>query len=66
MVIRIEWSKTSQKQLKQIFYFYSNEANRRVADKIITKITEQVSILYQNPLAGQKEPLLIEYKEEYR
>ncbi len=66
MVIEVEWSKTSQKQLKQIFNYYSREANRRIADKIISKITEQVSILYKTPFAGQKEPLLIEYNEEYR
>jgi plasmid stabilization system protein ParE len=54
MEIRIEWSELSEKQLKDIFDYYSFEASPRIARKIINKIIDRVSILEGNPLAGPK------------
>jgi len=66
MEIRIEWSELSEKQLKDIFDYYSFEASSKVAKKIINRIIDRVSVLESNPLAGQKEDLLSNYPENFR
>ena len=64
--MRIEWSELSERQLKDIFDYYSFEANSRIARKIINKIINRVSILESNPFAGPKEALLCNYPEDFR
>jgi plasmid stabilization system protein ParE len=64
--IRVEWSEQSERQLKDIFDYYSFEVNPRFARKIINKILNRVTILESNPLAGPKEELLTDYPEEFR
>jgi addiction module RelE/StbE family toxin len=66
MEVKIEWSELAEKQLKDIFDYFSMRANSRVATKIIDKITERVDVLYHNPFSGQKEELLAEYPDDYR
>lgn len=66
MEIRIEWSEQSERQLKDIFDYYSFEVNPRIAKKIINRILNRVSILESNPSAGPKEELLSDYPEEFR
>lgn len=66
MEIRIEWSELSEKQLKDIFDYYSYEVSSGVAKKIINRIIDRVSILERNPLAGTKEELLNDYPENYK
>lgn len=66
MEIRIEWSELSEKQLKDIFNYYSIEGSPITAKKIINKIIDRVSILESNPLVGSKEELLKDYPEDYR
>jgi len=66
MEIRIEWSELSERQLKDIFDYYSVEASTRIARKIVNRIVDRVSILENNPFAGPKEELLSNYPEEYR
>lgn len=66
MEIRIEWSELSERQLKDIFDYYSVEASTRIARKIINRIVERVSILENNPFAGPKEELLSNHPDEYR
>ena len=66
MEIRIEWSELSERQLKDIFDYYSFAASSRIARKIINRILERVSVLETNPLVGPKEELLVEYPEDYR
>jgi addiction module RelE/StbE family toxin len=66
MEIKIEWSDLSERQLKDIFDYYSYEANTRTARKVINKIINRVTILENNPFAGPKEELLRSYPEEYR
>jgi toxin ParE1/3/4 len=66
MEIRIEWSELSERQLKDIFDYYSFVASSRIARKIINRILERVSVLETNPLVGQKEELLVEYPEDFR
>jgi toxin ParE1/3/4 len=66
MEIRIEWSELSEKQLKDIFDYYSLEVSPRIARKLINKIIARVSILESNPFAGPKEELLNGYPEDFR
>jgi toxin ParE1/3/4 len=66
MEIRIEWSALSERQLKEIFDYYSVEANPKVARKITDQIIDRVSILENNPFTGPKEELLSDYPEEFR
>jgi len=66
MEIRIEWSELSERQLKDIFDYYSIEVSPRIARKIINRILNRVTLLESNPLAGPKEELLANYPEEYR
>ena len=66
MEIRIEWSELSERQLKDIFDYYSIEVSPRIARKIINRIVDKVTILESNPLAGQREELLLEYPEDFR
>lgn len=66
MEIRIEWSELSERQLKDIFDYYSMEASPGIARKIINKITDRVSILEANHLVGSKEELLKDYPEDFR
>jgi len=62
----IKWSQLSERQLKEIFDYYSFEISPRIARKIINKIIVKVSLLENNPLVGQKEELLIDYEEDFR
>ncbi|NOU18694.1 MAG: type II toxin-antitoxin system RelE/ParE family toxin [Bacteroidales bacterium] len=66
MEIRIEWSELSERQLKDIFDYYSLEVSSRIARKIINRILDKVTILESNPSAGPKEELLSNYPEEFR
>jgi toxin ParE1/3/4 len=66
MEMRIEWSDLSEKQLKDLFDYYSIEASPEIAKKLINRIIERVTILKSNPLAGPKEGLLNVYPEDYR
>lgn len=66
MEIRIEWSELSEKQLQDIFNYFSIESSPRIARKLINKIIDKVSILENNPFAGQKEELLTSYPQDFR
>ena len=66
MEIRIEWSELSERQLKDIFDYYSLEVSPEIARKIINKLIDRVSILENNPFAGSKEELLSRHPEDFR
>ena len=66
MEISIEWSELSERQLKDVFDYYSFEVSPAIAKKLINRIIDRVSILESNPLAGPKEELLSEYPEDFR
>ncbi|MEI6678115.1 MAG: type II toxin-antitoxin system RelE/ParE family toxin [Mariniphaga sp.] len=66
MEVRIEWSDLSERQLKDVFDYYSLKASPEIARKLIRRIIDKVSILESNLLAGQKEELLNEYPEDFR
>lgn len=66
MEIKIEWSELSERQLKDIFDYYSFEVNARIARKIIKRLIDKVSVLENNPFAGPQEELLSDYTEDFR
>jgi plasmid stabilization system protein ParE len=66
MEVRIEWSELSERQLKDIFDYYSIKASPRIAKRIINRIINRVGILENNPFSGAKEELLKDYPEEFR
>ncbi|MFZ4456356.1 MAG: type II toxin-antitoxin system RelE/ParE family toxin [Bacteroidales bacterium] len=66
MEIVILWSEIAERQLKEIFQFYSEQANTNVARKIVTQLIDRVTILKNNPLAGQKEELLANSEVDFR
>lgn len=66
MEITILWSQTAEGQLKEIFQFYAIQAGKSVARKIVTKLIDRVSILTNNPFAGQKEELLANSDIDFR
>jgi len=66
MEIRIEWSDLSERQLKDVFDYYSIEVSPAIAKKLINRIIDRVTILESNPLAGPKEELLSEHTEDFR
>lgn len=66
MSFKIIWSEFSETQLDAIHKFYSLHANHQIADRIVYKILNEVSILKNEPLIGQKEPLLKERTTVYR
>jgi len=66
MEIKIEWSELSERQLKDIYDYYSFEAGPKIARRIISKLIDRVSILESNPLVGPKEELLNNSPEDFR
>jgi toxin ParE1/3/4 len=65
MEVRILWSDTSQRQLQDIFDYYSLKAGIRVAKKVVNEIVEKSIQLEMNPLIGPKEPLLEQALYDY-
>ena len=60
------WTDTALENLEIIFDFYSLQANKIVAKKIIKQLVESTIHLKTNPKIGQKEELLKSRKIEYR
>jgi plasmid stabilization system protein ParE len=54
MEVRIEWSGSAEKQLNDIFDYYSLRVSQSVATKVVGKIIDRVEILYKNPFSGQQ------------
>lgn len=61
--MRIQWSELSERQLQDIFDYYSLEVSLKIARKIVTRIIDKVSILESNPFAGVTEELLSDYPQ---
>lgn len=66
MEIKILWSALAESQLKEIYEYYAFKADSKLAKFIINKIIARVDVLQIYPHSGQKEELLIHYKEEFR
>jgi len=66
MELRVFWTDTARFQLEDIFNYYKDKANIRVARKLVKRIIERTIQLEKNPNSGSKEPLLSNRKFEYR
>ena len=66
MVMTVFWTDTALESLEIIFDFYSLQANKNVAKKIIKQLVESTLHLKTNPKSGQKEELLKLRSTEYR
>lgn len=65
-MVSIVWTRTAKESLKLIFDFYSEIADKRVASKVIQKITEDVGSLQKGTFTTSKEPILAEFDRDYR
>jgi len=66
MGLKIEWSDLAISQLEGIYNYYSIEATKTIAKKIVKNIRNKVKILANTPFVGVKEELLIKEIDEYR
>ena len=66
MALILEWSDNADKRLKEIFDYHKEVANLKTARKIIKQIYNRVTILANNPRAGQREELLKTRPQEFR
>ena len=64
--MRIIWSDESIEDMEMIFKYYLEEANRKVALKIINEIIDTVYRLKKFPQSGQKELLFHNRIPDYR
>ena len=58
MKYRIIWSAFSELQIDDIFDYYQQNANKKVAKTIVRQILLAPNVLINNPKIGQKEPAL--------
>ena len=56
--MRLQVSEYAASRLDEIWDYYAEEANERVADRITKKIMDDIERLKGHPLGGQYEPLL--------
>ncbi|MGS2765122.1 type II toxin-antitoxin system RelE/ParE family toxin [Sinomicrobium sp. M5D2P9] len=66
MEFEVIWSEFAERQLDDIFEYYSENASARVAKKLVIGLINEPQKLIHNPSSGQAEPLLQERKEPYR
>lgn len=62
----IIWSLFAEKQLDEIFQYYSEKVSPELALKIVLELIEAPEILKRNPLVGPLEVLLSGRQIEYR
>lgn len=62
----IIWSSFAELQIAEIYDHYAEEANLKVARKIIDEIIKAPNNLLKNPELGSKEPYLSHLQTEYR
>lgn len=66
MELKIYWTDFSKNELQNIFSYYVTNASLKVANKIISEITNKILILKSQPKIGQKEELLKDRKGDFR
>ncbi len=66
MELIVFWTDTARFQLEDIFNYYKDTANIRVARKLVKQIIDRTIQLEKNPDSGPKEPLLSNRKFDYR
>lgn len=66
MEIIVVWSDSAIEELRNIYEYYYFKASKRVADKITSAIVDKTIMLEATPRMGQKEELLVRFKQEIR
>jgi len=66
MDLRVFWTDTARFQLEEIFDYYKDNANLKIARKLVNKIIDRTIQLEKHPSSGPKEPLLVNRKFDYR
>lgn len=64
--MKIIWTDFAIQNLKDIFDYYSKNANKKVAHKIRKQILASTKQLIQNPVSGQTELNLEKLNQKYR
>ena len=64
--VKIVWTDFAIRNLKDIFHYYSNKANKKVAHKIRKEILKASNQLKNNPDSGVIEPNLIVLNKDYK
>ena len=66
MDLRVYWTDTARFQLEEIYDYYKDKANLKIARKLVNKIIDRTIQLEKHPSSGPKEPLLVNRKFDYR
>ena len=64
--MNVVWTDEATDDLQDIFGYYTVEASRQVAEKMIAGLIEATQLLVHQPNMGQKEPLLSDRKSNFR
>lgn len=66
MSFQVIWSDFAEKQLDEIFDYYSTNASLRIAQELLVSLIHSTELIANNPYIGQVEELLKERSEQYR
>lgn len=66
MDLKIYWTDFSENELQNIFSYYMEKANIRVANEIVEAIVNETEVLVNNPYLGQIEDSLKNRTKEFR
>ncbi len=66
MNLQVIWSYFAEKQLDEIFDYYSTKANLEIAQELLVSLINSTQLLVDNPYIGQVEELLKGRDELYR
>lgn len=66
MSFQVIWSNFAEKQLDEIFDYYSTNASLRIAQELLISLIHSTELIANNPYIGQVEELLKERSEQYR
>jgi plasmid stabilization system protein ParE len=66
MALKIYWTDFAKSELQNIFDYYKQNAGVKTTQKIIAGIVRTTTKLNRQPLAGQREEMLVERPEGFR
>ena len=64
--MKIVWTSKAKSQIRDIFDFYSKKVSIKLANRIVSEITQKPSVLLKYPSLGQRESLLEEVDPRIR
>jgi len=66
MELKIYWTDFAKSQLKEVYFYYRENATLNVATRLVEKLIKETRKLQTQPEIGQKEILLEDRKEGFR